>query len=381
MTKVALCIGIAKYNFVSELTNPINDARDINSKLKDLGYEVSLIEEPTRVELLRAIDDFRIKTENADVTLIYYAGHGIQSNGENYLLPIDSNPKSETELRYFCIPISDIIIQDDYDESKTNIFIFDACRNNPFENTWGRSTSLLGFAPILAPSGTLIAFSTSPGQVASDGSRRNGLYTEALLDEIKKPDLSIIQVFQNVRQRVLVFSNNTQLPWESTSLLGDFYFNPKSFNPSDTVILLIKKNIIDIDSNIFKYKKEERNIEDESTEGGIIIKYFLDGVLIKVEKQLLFEGGSVFYDIYFSENNLIYYKYSEHHYNVPVYVDDTYEYTESFDEEKTKTTINEYFINHDILIGVNKIKDNNNETIDEDLNIEIMKQIEKILNY
>lgn len=381
MIKVALCIGIAKYGFVSKLTNPINDAKDMNTKLIDLGYEVFLVEEPTRLELLRAIDDFIIKAKSADVTLIYYAGHGIQSNGENYLLPIDSNPQSEAELRHFCIPISDIIIQDEYDDSKTNIFIFDACRNNPFENTWGRSTSLLGFAPILAPSGTLIAFSTSPGKVASDGSRRNGLYTEALLEEIKKPDLSIIQVFQNVRQKVIVFSDNTQLPWESTSLLGDFYFNPKSFNPSDTAILLIKKNIIDIDSNIFKCKKEEQYIEDESTEGGVIIKYFLDGVLIKVEKQLLFEMGSVFHDIYFSENKLIYYKYSEHRYNVPCYIDDTYEEIESFDEEKTKINIDEYFINNDTLIGVNKIKDNDYETIDENLNIEIMKQIEEILNY
>ena len=100
MIKVALCIGIANYGFVSKLTNPINDARDMNSKLIDLGYEVFLVEEPARLELLRAIDDFIIKTKSADVTFIYYAGHGIQSNGENYLLPIDSNPQSEAELRH-----------------------------------------------------------------------------------------------------------------------------------------------------------------------------------------------------------------------------------------------------------------------------------------
>ena len=382
--KIALCIGIDDYDFASKLKNPLNDARDIQSKLCELGYKVILSENKDRVGLLRDINDFKELSKEADTSVLFYAGHGIQSKGINYLIPKDANPQSERELSIFCIQLDELIEQNSIDEYKINILIFDSCRNNPFDRSWSRSNTFIGFAPVLAPSGTLIAFSTSPGMTASDGTGNNGLYTEALLTEISKSDISIIQVFQNVRQKVLFYSDNHQLPWESTSLLGDFYFNPKSFNPSDSRVVFIRKHIATIEQEKFCFERKESDAMDESTEGGIIYTNTLEDELMHIEKQLFFEMGRKFEDIYFFDNKPIYFRITEHHYNVPVYIDKEQAVeigTEYFDESKTKIIIEEFFIENNIVFGFNKVeeKDSNDEkftrsdSIIEQIN-NIMKQ-------
>lgn len=380
--KIALCIGINDYDFASKLKNPLNDSRDMQSKLIELGFNVILSENKNRVDLLRDINEFKTLKKNAYTSVVFYAGHGIQSKGINYLIPKDANPQNEGELDIFCIQLNELIEQDDIDEYKTNILIFDSCRNNPFERTWSRGVDLLGFAPVLAPSGTLIAFSTSPGKTASDGHGNNGLYTGALLTEITKLNLSIIQVFQNVRQKVLFHSNNHQLPWESTSLLGDFYFNSKSFNPSDTRVIVIRKLIAKIDNMRFRMDKKEIGIMDESTEGGLIYSYSLNGELMHVEKQLFFEMGRHFEDIYFNSNIPVYYRTTEHHYNVPIYMDSERAKEiggDYFKESETKIIITEHFINDNIVFGFNKIEDQDS-TVDEFVNSSpIIKRIRKIM--
>lgn len=380
--KIALCIGIDDYDFASKLKNPLNDTRDIQSKLVELGYDVILSENKDRIGLLRDINDFKNTSKNADTSVVFYAGHGIQSNGINYLIPKDANPQNDRELDIFCIRLNELIETDSIDEYKTNILIFDSCRNNPFERTWSRSTAFLGFAPILAPSGTLIAFSTSPGKTASDGNGNNGLYTGALLTEITKSDLSIIQVFQNVRQKVLFYSKNQQLPWESTSLLGDFYFNPKSFNPSDSRIIFIRRLIANMESENFKFDKKESDIMDESSEGGVIYSNLLDGELKYMEKQLFFEMGRLFEDIYFNENSPVYYRVTEHSYNVPMYIDKEQADeigSDYFDESKTKINIKEYFIENNLVIGFNKIEDKVSGDKEFTNSDSIMKQINHIV--
>lgn len=382
MNKIALSIGISEYDFTSKLKNPINDAIDISEKLKEFNFEVTLVLNPNRIDILREINSFKRKESSADVVVIYYAGHGIQSNGINYLIPKDANPQNETELDIFCVSIDKMVAQDKHDEYKTNILIFDACRDNPFSRTWSRASSLLGFAPVLAPSGTLVSFSTSPGKTASDGANRNGLFTESLLNEIAKPDLSIIQVFQNVRQKVLYLSNNYQLPWESTSLLGDFYFKPSSFNPSDSRIISIRKHVAKTNESIFRLEKKEINVMDESTEGGVIFTYSSKTEIKKIEKQIFCESGRYFEDIFIENNKPIYYRISTHEYNVPFNfgADLAEEFgSESFDENKTRIDIEEFFLYDSSLIGVNKIKEKDYDDIDEEYREKIIKDIGRII--
>ncbi len=367
--KKALCIGIKDYDFVPSLKNPINDARSVSSKLQQLGFETTLLENPDRVSFLKEYKNFKKETDSSDVSLIYYAGHGIQSGGINYLIPKDANPTTEDELDIFCVKLDQIIDQSEPNIDRVSLIILDACRDNPFSRNWSRSIRDVGFAPTLAPSGTLISFSTSPGKTASDGLGQNGLFTKIFVAEITKPDLSIIQIFQNVRQKVLFESNNKQLPWESTSLLGDFYFSSSLFNPTDLRVLRLRKRIAKLNEKMHTYKISEIEAMDESTEGGTIYKYETKNGLVKIEKRLYGEGGRFFQDIYLTENNPVYYQISNHKYNVPIYIDEKKAKElncDFFDDSKTQIEIEEFFFENNVLIGYNSIKDNEKKMETED---------------
>jgi hypothetical protein len=223
--KIALVIGNGNYISGMPLPNPENDARSIKDALQNVGFTVMEYENLNRVQMMKAIDDFGDKLKNNDVGLFFYAGHGIQSKGYNYLIPVDAQLKSEQQVEYDCVQADRVLALMDGSGSKVNIIILDACRNNPFERSWTRSVNGSGLAFMNAPSGTLIAYATSPGKTASDGSGNNGLYTSAILESIKIPNITILQMFQNVRSIVSQKSNKQQVPWESTSLTGDFYFN------------------------------------------------------------------------------------------------------------------------------------------------------------
>jgi hypothetical protein len=222
--RLALVIGNSDYLNANGLKNPVNDARAMATVLESLGFKVIKIENATSKQMKMAIDEFGAELEKYNVGLFYYAGHGIQVKGLNYLVPVDAEIKSESQVEYDCIQADRVMSFMDYAKTDVNIIILDACRNNPFKRSWSRSTETEGLAFMNAPSGTLIAYATAPGHTASDGSGSNGLYTESLLQKIKDPNLSILQVFQQVRSRVLEKSEKAQNPWESTSLTGDFYF-------------------------------------------------------------------------------------------------------------------------------------------------------------
>jgi hypothetical protein len=223
--KLALIIGNGNYP-LSMLANPENDARAMKKTLTQLGFEVLEYENLTQSQMKRAIDEFGIKLKSYDVGLFFYAGHGIQSKGFNYLIPIDADLKAEAQVEYDCVQADRVVSFMEESGAKVKIIILDACRNNPFERSWTRMSNGRGLATMNAPSGTLIAYATAPGSTASDGSGSNGLYTSALLENIVIPNITILRMFQNVRAAVFERSEKQQIPWESTSLIGDFFFNP-----------------------------------------------------------------------------------------------------------------------------------------------------------
>lgn len=220
--KVALVIGNSDY-LSAPLLNPYNDARAMAVALRETGFEVmEYTNMKTFADMKKAIRAFGIAIQNGGVGLFYYAGHGIQVNGRNYLIPTEAEIYAEEEVEYEAVDVGFVMSQMEIARNRMNIIILDACRNNPFARSW-RSAST-GLAFINAPAGTLIAYATAPGSVASDGTGENGLYTEELLKQIHKEGMKIEDVFKNVRSNVISRSNTLQTPWESSSLIGDFYF-------------------------------------------------------------------------------------------------------------------------------------------------------------
>ncbi|NNJ92483.1 MAG: hypothetical protein HKP55_12480 [Gammaproteobacteria bacterium] len=221
--RVALVIGNGGYQF-SPLMNPVNDATDMAAVLKQNGFEVILKLNANQKEMQQSINQFGKKLNRKGGTgLFYYAGHGIQLKGRNYLIPIGALLESESDIKFEAIDAGRILGKMEDAENSLNIVVLDACRNNPFARSF-RSTEL-GLAKMDAPTGSLIAYATAPGSVAADGEERNGLYTKHLLKYLNQPNLEIEDVFKQVRIAVVEDSNKKQVPWESSSLIGDFVFS------------------------------------------------------------------------------------------------------------------------------------------------------------
>jgi uncharacterized caspase-like protein len=186
--RVALVIVNNNYMYATQLQNPVNDAIAITVNLKAMGFEVLQYSNLDQKGMKQAIDLFGEKLKGFEVGLFYYSGHGIQLNGNNYLIPIDANLGSESEAEYDCVDAGRVLSKMETSGTKTNLIILDACRNNPFEKSWSRSYKNTGLAFMDAPTGSLIAYSTSPGSTASDGNSKNGLYTSFLLKAMINPD-------------------------------------------------------------------------------------------------------------------------------------------------------------------------------------------------
>lgn len=225
-TKLALVIGCSEYNYAGILANSLNDANSIDSKLQTLGFVVMKVLNPNQKDLKKIIDDFGDMLKGYDIGLFYFAGHGVQLRGLNYLIPVDANLKEERMVEYDCVEAGRVLGYMEGSKSQVNIVILDACRDNPFERSWGRGIRQRGLITMSAPSGSLIAYSTSPGKTASDGDGENGLYTHSLLEHIRTKQVSVMTMFQQVRKDVMAKSNSEQIPWEATSLTADYFFNP-----------------------------------------------------------------------------------------------------------------------------------------------------------
>ncbi len=222
---IALVIGNSAYENAGELKNPTNDAEDLAAKLETCGFSVIRELDCTMVNMDRALKRFKRALPDNDVGLFFFAGHGMQIDGENYLAAVNTDTAGEDEAKYSSLPLNRVIEVMEKAATSTSIIVLDACRDNPFERAWHRSATTRGLAPVYAPKGTLIAFATSPGQTASDGRGRNGAYTSALLQHISTPDCTIETMFKRVRNTLSVTTRRKQISWEHTSLSGEFFFN------------------------------------------------------------------------------------------------------------------------------------------------------------
>src|ERR1700722_14367329 len=223
-SRIALVIGNSDYSS-GPLPNPANDAKLVGDALTALGFDVIARRNADQVNMKRAIQEFGSRLEKAGpaaVSLFYYAGHGMQLSGRNYLIPTTARIEREGDVEIEAVSADWGIEQMKYARNRLNIVILDACRNNPFTRSM-RSVDH-GLATMDAPAGILIAYSTAPGAVAADGTGRNSPYTEALTQAMREMHEPVEQVFKHVRVGVMSATSGKQVPWESSSLTGDFYF-------------------------------------------------------------------------------------------------------------------------------------------------------------
>ena len=220
--KVALVIGNAAYP-AAPLRNPVNDARAMAERLKAIGYDVALHTDVTQRDFTRAVSRFGQRLAPGSVALFYYAGHGMQVRGRNFLVPVDADIQSEASARSEAVDLD--LVLEQLGPTRLAMVILDACRNNPFEGRF-RSSGGSGLAQVDAPKGTLLAYATAPGKVASDGEGSHGLYTAELLKAMDLPGAKVEEVFKAVRVNVIKATAGAQVPWESSSLTGDYFFRP-----------------------------------------------------------------------------------------------------------------------------------------------------------
>lgn len=224
--RLALIVGNAKYGQeMGRLPNPANDADLMAKTLTKLGFQVTKLVDADQKQMKRAIVDFGSALQAAGpdaVGLFFYAGHGVQIAGENYLIPLDSRIEKEADVEVEAVSANNILKQMEFAGNRINIVILDACRNNPMSRSMRSATR--GLARMDAPMGSFIAYSTAPGEVAADGTGRNSPYTAALTKAMLTPGVAIEETFRNARVEVLAETNKQQIPWESSSLTGAFFF-------------------------------------------------------------------------------------------------------------------------------------------------------------
>jgi uncharacterized caspase-like protein len=231
--RVALVIGSGRYQNVPALTNPANDARLMAAALEKLDFDVQTVIDPDYDTMKQALRDFGRRLDGARVALFYYAGHGLQVGGENYLLPVDAALVREPDLRYEAFDVQAILDEMD-GPGRVNLVFLDACRDNPFARSLaarlgGRSTNVIhqGLAEIQSQaSGTLIAYATAPGSVANDGEGKNSPFTAALARHLGDPGEEVRQMLTRVRVDVSAATAGNQRPWVAESIDSDFYFVP-----------------------------------------------------------------------------------------------------------------------------------------------------------
>jgi tetratricopeptide (TPR) repeat protein len=227
--RLALVIGNSNYpKEIGVLKNPVNDATDIAQELENSNFQVHLLTNATYGQIRAALLKFKEKLDAGDrektVALFYFAGHGLQFEDENYLVPVDASVQYEDDIARYCFPVQRMVLANmERSNARMNIVILDACRNNPFPSL-NRSAGGQGLGEMRRARGSFIAYATAPGSVASDGRGRNGLYTQELLRAMRKPGLTIEQVFKEVRANVLKQSGDKQNTWDSSNIIGEFYF-------------------------------------------------------------------------------------------------------------------------------------------------------------
>ncbi|MBA4697989.1 MAG: caspase family protein [Ruminococcus sp.] len=223
MKKVAMLVGNDNYDSTNAVLRcAVNDANTLAKKLEELEFDVEVINNINNTGMGIEMAKFKRSLSNYEVGLFFFAGHGFQFDGRNYLATIDTSFADESSTKYTSFPLDDVIEIMEDSNLAIKILIIDACRQGTFS---GRRGMTEGFAPVFAPKGTIIAFATSPGQAAKEANE-HGFFTSAILQHIATPHISIEEVFKRVRNTVYIMSKGTQITWEHTSLMGSFTFNP-----------------------------------------------------------------------------------------------------------------------------------------------------------
>jgi len=257
--KQALLVGISNYEYLPKLVHPAKDAEALTKALKKRGFKVNLCIDTGLVELEDEILKFmdEIKSKDCEVALVYFSGHGIQVNGENFLIPADMRIlDDERKIIRNTYALNDIFRDLESALNKVNIIILDACRENPFEKLSKSSSKKGGLAGIAsAPTGTFIAYATSPGEIAYDGdpSDKHGIFTGEILRVLEIEGLTLEEFFKEVRAGVIQITNGKQKPWDLSSLTGTFYFNSPSSSISSINPKYIPqdKEVIDLREKVF----------------------------------------------------------------------------------------------------------------------------------
>ena len=233
--RVALVIGTGAYKNAGTLANPKNDATDMQAALKAYGFKVILGIDLDKRGLDGKVREFTRLLANADDAVFFYAGHGLQVSGQNYLVPVDAKLEGERDLEFEAMRFDFVLRQMELNrETKTNIVFLDACRNNPLTRNLARSMGTRsasigqGLAQVDAGVGTFVSFSTQPGNVALDGTGRNSPFAGALTKRIMEPGRNLNAVMIEVRKDVLAATSGKQVPWDHSALTGDFYFDPSA---------------------------------------------------------------------------------------------------------------------------------------------------------
>ena len=257
-SRQALIIGNSSYRD-APLVNPTNDAKAVGALFTQAGFTVDAQLNTTRVDMMAAIERFgaAVKRPETKLVVFYYAGHGAQLDWRNYLLPVDAVVQTQDDMKQRCVDLGLLLGQLSAARDKTFVIILDACRNNPFGSAYRPEQK--GLSQFDAPVGSLLAYATSPGNVASDGEGQNGLYTENLVRELGKRDTRIEDALKRVRLNVRLASRGEQIPWETTSLEGDvFIFNEGQKKLSETEL----EHLVEADITEWTRIRSSNNVDD-----------------------------------------------------------------------------------------------------------------------
>lgn len=317
--KYALSIGISDYRHLNKLDNARNDATLIGQVCRELEFKTDVKFDLDRASLYLELKACRERVADVSVALLYFAGHGIQRNGANYLVPTDAIIIDENDIEQYSISLDYVLGCFSQGKNHVTIIILDACRNNPFERIRGFQNS--GLAYVEAGANSIICFSTSPGRVASDGTGDNSPYSQCLASTLRNRNMTFIQQLCENRNGVLGLTSGAQLPWESIALLSDFYlYDPLAISSNDLYRNIVFGMRNAINNHIPKMLEQKVSL-DESTEGGEATIHRYKGVVYHINKHIY--GETFQYNIeYFIFNGrpiscLIFVM----KYKVPMYVD------------------------------------------------------------
>jgi uncharacterized caspase-like protein len=232
-SKIALVIGNADYR-IKPLRNAVSDARSVASALRDVGFSLVVRENASQASMIDAMKEFWLRSRRSEARVLYFSGHGMQHKGRNFLVPVDMVIENEDEVPRRAAAVDEVVEKLNENGRGVNIIILDACRTPPVSGSTrtrslnGTRAITNGLAQVSAPQGTIIAFATSPGSVAFDGTEGSSPYTRHLVEQLRTPSQPVEQLFKRVRIGVARDTGNKQVPWESSSLMGDFCFSPDS---------------------------------------------------------------------------------------------------------------------------------------------------------